>query len=122
MQDRPTNSELIESVRDYLQTVAIPALSGHSAFHGRIAVNVLDIVLRDLRLGPGFDTAEQKRLAELLGQDDDLATLNRLFCQRLRNGEISGDDPAVRAHLRTTALERLSIDNPKYATYQRLVR
>jgi aminoglycoside phosphotransferase (APT) family kinase protein len=49
---RPTASELLEAVREYLLGSVLPATSGQVAFHARVAANVLAIVARELELGP----------------------------------------------------------------------
>jgi hypothetical protein len=48
MQDRPTREELIDAVRDFLETDVVPALEGTLKFHARVAANVLGIVGREL--------------------------------------------------------------------------
>jgi len=49
---RPTASELLEAVREFLTGQVMPATSGQVAFHARVAANVLGIVARELELGP----------------------------------------------------------------------
>jgi len=49
---RPTASELLEAVREYLLGSVMSATSGQVAFHARVAANVLAIVGRELELGP----------------------------------------------------------------------
>jgi hypothetical protein len=49
---RPTASELLEAVREFLTGQVMPASSGQLAFHARVAANVLGIVARELELGP----------------------------------------------------------------------
>ena len=49
---RPTASELLEAVREFLTGQVMPASSGQVAFHARVAANVLGIVARELELGP----------------------------------------------------------------------
>jgi len=49
---RPTASELLAAVREYLLTGVLPATSGQLAFHARVAANALAIVARELELGP----------------------------------------------------------------------
>ena len=65
---RPTASELLEAVREYLLGSVMPATSGQVAFHARVAANVLAIVARELELGPpapraGLADAVAARLA-----------------------------------------------------------
>jgi aminoglycoside phosphotransferase (APT) family kinase protein len=57
---RPTASELLEAVREFLVGSVMPATSGQLAFHARVAANALAIVARELELGqvpPGEDAA-----------------------------------------------------------------
>jgi aminoglycoside phosphotransferase (APT) family kinase protein len=56
---RPTASELLEAVREYLLGSVLPATSGQVAFHARVAANVLAIVARELELGPAAAEAGQ---------------------------------------------------------------
>jgi aminoglycoside phosphotransferase (APT) family kinase protein len=65
---RPTASELLAAVREYLLTSVLPATSGQLAFHARVAANSLAIVARELELGPfpagaGLADAVAARLA-----------------------------------------------------------
>jgi aminoglycoside phosphotransferase (APT) family kinase protein len=49
---RPTASELLEAVREYLLGSVRPATGGQLSFHARVAANALAIVARELELGP----------------------------------------------------------------------
>jgi len=49
---RPSASELLEAVREYLLGSVMPATTGQVAFHARVAANVLAIVSREIELGP----------------------------------------------------------------------
>jgi aminoglycoside phosphotransferase (APT) family kinase protein len=48
---RPTASELLEAVREYLLGSVMPATTGQLAFHARVAANALAIVAREIELG-----------------------------------------------------------------------
>jgi aminoglycoside phosphotransferase (APT) family kinase protein len=48
---RPTSSELLEAVREFLTGTVLPQTSGQLSFHARVAANALAIVLRELELG-----------------------------------------------------------------------
>jgi hypothetical protein len=118
MQDPPRAPELIEAVREFLERI-LPELKGHSAFHGRVAANVLDIVKRELELAPTTDAAEHARLRVLLGTDGTLDELNRLLCQRITSGEMPLEAPGLIEHLRETTLAKLAVDQPRYPGYRR---
>jgi aminoglycoside phosphotransferase (APT) family kinase protein len=59
---RPTATELLEAVREYLLRSVLPQTSGQLSFHARVAANALAIVTRELNLGalpPDADLASQ---------------------------------------------------------------
>jgi hypothetical protein len=65
---RPTASELLEAVREFLTSQVMPASAGQLAFHARVAANALGMVARELELGPippdaGLADAVAARLA-----------------------------------------------------------
>ena len=58
---RPTASELLEAVREFLTGQVMPASTGQLAFHARVAANTLGIVAREVELGaipPGAGLAD----------------------------------------------------------------
>lgn len=48
---RPTASELLEAVREFLQGTVLPQTSGQLSFHARVAANAVAIVLREMEAG-----------------------------------------------------------------------
>jgi aminoglycoside phosphotransferase (APT) family kinase protein len=48
---RPTASELLEAVGEFLTGQVMPATTGQVAFHTRVAANILGIVAREIELG-----------------------------------------------------------------------
>lgn len=114
-QDRPTAAELLEAIREFLERDLGPALEGRHAFHARVAANALAIVERELRLGPELDGAERARLTQLLGREGSIDDLNRELAARIRDGSLDDRRAEVLEHLRTTALDKLSVANPRYA-------
>jgi hypothetical protein len=117
MQDKPDIKDLMLAVQTYLEQQALPQLSGHTGFHGRVAANVLGILHRQLTLAPGFEAAEKARLETLLGNTGTLEELNRLLCQRIASGDMGLDNAALMEHLTKTTMGKLAIDQPKYAGY-----
>ncbi|MCZ7536767.1 MAG: DUF6285 domain-containing protein [Acidimicrobiia bacterium] len=113
-QDRPTATELIEAVRDFLERDVQPALEGHLAFHTRVAVNALGMVARELRLGPDLDAAEAARAAALLGHDGEPRDLERELASRIRDGSLDDRRTEVRDHVKETVRAKLEVANPRY--------
>lgn len=118
MQDSPSAKELVEAVRGFLETKAMVELKGHSAFHARVAANVLAIVARELDLAPGAGEAEKHRLIALLGEEGTLEELNHRLCREIREGRIGLQTEGLLDHLKQTTLAKISIDQPKYKAYQ----
>lgn len=119
MQDQPSAIELVEAVTEFIRNHAMPQLQGHAAFHARVAANALDIVKRELEIGPDAATAEMTRLKMLLSKDGTLDELNRELCEKIEKGEVTLDTPGLREHLWETTLTKLAIDQPKYSGYRR---
>jgi hypothetical protein len=123
MQDEPTPDELIRAVADFLRNEIAPEISGHHAFKLRVSINALDLVTRQLALEQGSDAAEVARLTELLGVQaggsNSLAELNRVLAYRIAKGEADLQTPGLAAHLWQTTMDKLAVDQPKYASYKR---
>lgn len=117
MQDRPDTVELLEAVATFLREQVVPATEGQVAFHARVAANTLDIVRREVQLGPTAQASELARLHALLGPaaPADLADANRLLCTRIATGELDAATPGLIDHLRQTTRDKLAIDQPGYA-------
>ncbi|EIG57546.1 DUF6285 domain-containing protein [Bradyrhizobium sp. WSM1253] len=110
MQDEPTPIELTKSVADFLRNDIAPLISGHQAFKLRVAINILDLVTRQLTLEEGSDAAEVDRLRALLGMDGAVTDLNRVLAERT---------PGLAEHLWATTMDKLAVDQPNYASYKR---
>jgi hypothetical protein len=121
MQDQPTAIELLEIVAEFIRKVAVPGLSGHASFHALVAANAVDIVRRELEIAPSADEEERRRIAALIGQDGDLATLNEALCARIADGTLDASTPGLADHLWKTTMTKLAIDQPNYSSYRRAV-
>ena len=119
MQDEPTPIELIKAVADFLRSELAPQISGHTAFKLRVAINALDLVMRQLALQQGSDAAEAARLTQLLGIQGSLDELNRALADRIAKGEVDLQTPGLADHLWQSTMDKLAIDQPNYASYKR---
>lgn len=115
MMDQPSMRELVEAVREFIESRAIPELKGHTAFHARVAANALAIVVRELDDGARLGEEELARLAVLLGEGGTLDELNRSLCKRIRSGEMTLATPGFADHLEKTTREKVAIDQPGYS-------
>jgi hypothetical protein len=113
-QDRPTASELVTAVREFLEHDVMGATEGRVQFHARVAVNVLNIVARELELGDDLAGRECERAAALLGHSGDARDLERELAAAIRSGLLDYRLKEVREHVRATVREKLLIANPGY--------
>ena len=119
MQDEPTPIELTKSVADFLRNDITPLISGHQAFKLRVAVNILDLVTRQLTLEEGSDAKEVERLRALLGTNGSVNELNHTLAERIARGEVDLATPGLDEHLWATTMDKLAVDQPNYASYRR---
>ncbi|OAF11202.1 DUF6285 domain-containing protein [Bradyrhizobium neotropicale] len=121
MQDEPTPIELTKAVADFLRNDIAPLISGHQAFKLRVAINILDLVTRQLALEEGSDAKEVERLRTLLGMNGSVTELNRALAERIAKGEVDLATPGLAEHLWQTTMDKLAVDQPNYASYKREV-
>lgn len=117
MHDQPSVSELIQAVKNFIDETAGPNLTGHAAFHARVASNALATVLRDLENRPTHETEEKTRLMTLLKAPEgtDLATLNRKLSEEIQAGNLTLETPDLLQHLKATTIAQVEIDQPRYS-------
>jgi len=113
--DQPSLRELVDAVREFIETTAMPELKGHTAFHARVAANALGIVSRQLERGAAADTAELQRLRAVLGREGTLEELNRMLCEAIRSGAVEIVSPSLQQHLELTTRDKIEIDQPGYS-------
>jgi uncharacterized protein DUF6285 len=104
---RPTSEELVDAVAALLRDQVSEQVDGATRHQLRIAVHALEIVARELALGPGQERAHRAGLAEL-GFDDDAS-----LAQAIRSGRVE-DSPQLRRVLREDTRARLVVANPKW--------
>ena len=105
---RPTSFDLVEAVREHLDTGSDRTGGGRQAFEDRIARNVLQMVERELRLGPAISAAHAERLAGLgFTTDAALATA-------IRSGACDADMDSVGRALAKSTRDQLLVANPSY--------
>lgn len=117
MHDQPSVAELVQAVKNFIDETAGPNLSGHAAFHARVASNALATVLRDLEQRPVAEAEERARLIALLGTDDAPTTeaLNQMLSEQIQSGAINAETAGLLAHLKATTMAQVEIDQPRYS-------
>lgn len=122
MQDHPSAADVLAQAIGHLRDEVAPSLEPRAQFELRVTISALQLVQRTLTAQAASDEAEMARLEALLGEAGDLETLNRRLAAAIREGAMTLSTPGLAAHLRATAMEKLAIDQPSYAAYQRALK
>lgn len=106
--DAPSLAELVEAVREWLESDVVAATEGRLRFHARVAANMLAMVERELALGPEQAAAHRRRLDHLgVADDAELAAA-------IRAGELTERSDELRRLLRAAVVDKLRVANPRY--------
>jgi aminoglycoside phosphotransferase (APT) family kinase protein len=104
----PDAAGLLEAVREFLEKDVMEATDGRVRFHTRVAVNVVGMVERELRLGPALARSHDAGLLSLGVSDEaDLAAA-------VRTGRLALDDPGLWGVVAASVRDRLAVANPRY--------
>jgi Domain of unknown function (DUF6285) len=112
----PTTAQLLKAAAKYLEEELMPTLNGYHSFKTRVTANALKTVQRELELRDAQDTAEHKRLLEILGHDGTIEELSRELADKIRAGTMTLDHPKMRDHIKQSLADALAINNPKWMT------
>jgi hypothetical protein len=102
--------ELLEAVREWIDSEVIPSTDGRLRFHARVASNVLGMVEREIELGPAQLVSHEARLAQLgVASDAQLAAA-------IRRREFDDRADELRSLLAEVVLDKLAVANPRYVS------
>jgi hypothetical protein len=104
MPARPSAENLLRTAGEYLADLRSRA-EPRDQFPLRVAMHLLQIVERELRIGGEIAASQSAALSEMLDRDGSLDDLNREACRRIRFGDF--DDSWEEA----LALVRELVDN-----------
>lgn len=108
LHDIPDAAGLVEAVREFLEKDVMAATEGRVQFHTRVAINVLGMVERELRLADAQHDAHAAALASLgVASERELA-------DAIRKGDLDDRMHDVRAVVTQTVRAKLEVANPKY--------
>jgi len=99
---------LVEAVREFLEGDVMEATTGRVRFHTRVAINALNMVKRELDVGPAQAVAHEERLRQL-GFDNDAE-----LAAAIRRGDLDARYAEVKAVLRASVDDKLAVANPRY--------
>lgn len=106
--DRPTAAELLEALREWMEQDLFPGVEGRLQFHTRVAINMVDIVARELELGPDQVVRYDQVLASF-GMKDDAE-----LAAAIRAGTFDEELPSVMTRLLPVVEDKLRVANPRY--------
>ena len=106
--DVPSAAELVEAVREFLERDVMTATEGRVQFHTRVAINVLGMVEREIKLGADQAVTHAEGLARL-GADSEAE-----LAAAIRSGALDGRLAEVREFVTETVRQKLLVANPKY--------
>jgi uncharacterized protein DUF6285 len=104
----PDPTDLVQTVRDLLADEVLDAVDGRTRFHVRVAMNVLDIVGRQLAAAPDDENAHQERLLALGFADD------AELAEAIRSGAMDGRYDELARLLREDLWAKVAVVNPGY--------
>jgi hypothetical protein len=106
--DLPDPPALLEAVREFLSGEVEPELEGRLRYHLKVAINVLAIVERELRLGDEQAARHRERLARLgFESDAELASAIRSGALDDRLGELATE-------LKQMVADKLAVARPDH--------
>jgi hypothetical protein len=117
----PRADELLGSVREFLRGEVMEGTRGRTSFLARVAANSLDIVARELSLGPPARARELAGLRALFRSDDDLPTLRWRLVHELRDGTMPLERPGLAEVLRDAVVHQAAIDQPRYSGFRHAI-
>ena len=117
--DRPTSSELIKAVMDFLDTKIKEELPPHLAFKLRITNNVLGMVQREIDKGEELSEEVIKAMSVII-KSDDLTT--KELSNLIKNEDLDLSDEGLKDLLVLLSKNKIAVDNPNYSTYKKLIK
>lgn len=107
----PSLDELLEAVGDVLRDELLPGAGDRDGYQIRVCVNVLEMAVRELHLGP---SVEQQRLTiPSSGGNEQMADAE--LAAAIKAGSVDPEDPGVVSALFTRTAELLDVVSPRRA-------
>ncbi|TGK15564.1 hypothetical protein EHO61_14485 [Leptospira fluminis] len=130
MQDKPTSTELLEAIQDFLMKEVLPEFRDRDllSYKTLVSWNMLGVISREIRSGEELLEKEIVRLAKLLKKEirTPLSTLNEKkvlaaswnmeLRDRIRKEKRSVEDRDFWEHVKESVKEKVEITNPRFTT------
>lgn len=109
---RPTATELLEAVEEYLRDEVLPGTGGRLSFLSRVAANVVATARRQAELGPAQADRRARELAAV-GVSSEAELAAAIAAGRF---DADGDEAELHDVLASGVAAKLAVANPRYLT------
>ncbi|EMJ97713.1 DUF6285 domain-containing protein [Leptospira alstonii] len=129
MQDKPTSTDLLEAIQDFLMKEVLPQFKDKDllSYKTLVSWNMLGVVSREIRSGEESLDKELARLVKLLKKNSSLpSTLNEKknlahtwnleLRDKIRKDKLSLEDSQWWNHVKETVREKVEVTNPRFTT------
>ncbi|PKA16712.1 DUF6285 domain-containing protein [Leptospira haakeii] len=129
MQDKPSATELLEAIQDFLMKEVLPEFRDKDllAYKTLVSWNMLGVISREIRSGEESIDKELTRLASLLKKKSEFpktwnekksltSTWNEELRDIIRKEKKSLEDTEYWKHIKESVIEKVEIVNPRFTT------
>ena len=116
--DKPDSVELLDAVNHFLIEKIKNEVPPHLAFKLRIVENVLNIVSREITLGEKLSNEVLEDLRELI--ETDTANIKDLALM-IKEKKLDLQNEDLKNLLVKLSKNKITIDNPNYSTFKKLI-
>ncbi|ALO27502.1 MULTISPECIES: DUF6285 domain-containing protein [Leptospira] len=129
MQDKPTSTDLLEAIQDFLMKEVLPQFKDKEllSYKTLVSWNMLGVVSREIRSGEELLDKELGRLVELLNKNlvipptldkkKNLAHVwNVELRDKIRREKLSSENSRYWNHVKETVKEKVEVINPRFIT------
>ncbi|PJZ76973.1 DUF6285 domain-containing protein [Leptospira neocaledonica] len=129
MQDKPSATELLEAIQDFLMKEVLPEFRDKDllAYKTLVSWNMLGVISREIRSGEESLDKELTRLSSLLGKKSEFpktwnekknltSSWNEELRDIIRKEKKSLEDTEYWKHIKESVIEKVEIVNPRFTT------
>ncbi|PJZ68847.1 hypothetical protein CH373_15665 [Leptospira perolatii] len=129
MQDKPTSTELLEAIQDFLMKEVLPSFRENDllSYKTLVSWNMLGVVSREIRNGEELLDRELSRLSKILQKElKGVGTLeekkklaeswNAELTSKIQREKSTVNDRALWEHVKESVKEKIEVTNPRFTT------
>ncbi|MBM9499156.1 hypothetical protein JWG44_02660 [Leptospira sp. 201903071] len=129
MQDKPSSTDLLEAIQDFLMKEVLPQFKEKDllSYKTLVSWNMLGVVSREIRSGEELLDKEIARLSKLLKKEGSFPstldekkvlanTWNLELRDKIRKENLSIENSEYWNHVKETVREKVEVTNPRFTT------